>query len=388
MSVYKPKNSPYYQYDFQVGGQRFHGTTGCKNERDARSVERDQRDKAKAAVRAAKAAKGGPLTIDDAAARYWLEVGERHANSKTTWTDLGRLVDYFGPAKLLVDINDDEVAKLVQWRSAQPLWGKAETKDGNPMRLVTPSTVNRSTTLVLKKIFTRAKRTWRHTFPVEPNWRDHFLAEPKERIRELHTGESAALRLATRNDYTPIFEFARATGLRLDECLLRWPEVDWATGWITTTGKGGRTVRTAITSVVRTILLPLRSHDTEWVFTYQAKRARKADASYKGDGQTRERGKRYPITYEGLKSQWKRIRQTAGVADFRFHDFRHDVGTKLLRATGNLKTVQKALNHKDIKTTARYAHVLDEEVAEAMEALQKQGSKSRKKSRRARTKAA
>jgi hypothetical protein len=38
------------------------------------------------------------------------------------------------------------------------------------------ATVNRSTTLVLKKIFTRAKRTWRNTFPVEPNWNDHFLA--------------------------------------------------------------------------------------------------------------------------------------------------------------------------------------------------------------------
>lgn len=94
MSVYKPKNSPYYQFDFQVSGQRFHGSTGCKNERDARAVERDQREKAKAAVKAAKASGGGPLTIDDAAARYWREVGERHANADTTWTDLGRLVDY------------------------------------------------------------------------------------------------------------------------------------------------------------------------------------------------------------------------------------------------------------------------------------------------------
>ena len=41
--------------------------------------------------------------------------------------------------------------------------------------------------------------------------------------------------------------------------------------------------------------------------------------------------------------------------DFRFHDIRHDVGTKLLRATGNLKLVQKALGHANLKTTARYA---------------------------------
>lgn len=387
MSVYKPKNSPYYQYDFQVGGQRFYGTTGCTNEREARGVERQQREKAKAAVKAARVAGGGPLTIDDAAARYWREVGERHANAATTWTDLGRLVDYFGPHKLMTDITDDDVAKLVQWRRSQPAWGRSTTKDGEPMKLVSAATVNRSTTLVLKKMFTRAKRTWRYSFPMEPHWRDHWLAEPKERVRELRSDESAALRLATRNDYTPVFEFARATGLRLDECLLRWSEVDWATGWITKPGKGGRMVKTAITSTVREILLPLRGHDKDWVFTYEAKRARKEDAAYKGDGAPRERGKRYPITYSGLKSQWKRIRKAAGVKDFRFHDFRHDVGTKLLRATGNLKTVQKALSHADIKTTARYAHVLDEEVADAMDALQKQDMKSRKKSRSGQRKA-
>jgi Phage integrase family len=51
----------------------------------------------------------------------------------------------------------------------------------------------------------------------------------------------------------------------------------------------------------------------------------------------------------------------------RFHDIRHDVGTKLLRDTGNLKLVRRALNHADIMTTTRYAHVLDEEVAEPLE---------------------
>ena len=62
---------------------------------------------------------------------------------------------------------------------------------------------------------------------------------------------------------------------------------------------------------------------------------------------------------------------------FRFHDFRHDFGTKLLRATGNLKLTQKAMNHRDIRTTLRYAHVLDAEVAEALEAVQKSRTKPR-----------
>ncbi|MDX0759569.1 tyrosine-type recombinase/integrase [Sinorhizobium medicae] len=378
MSVYKPKNSPYYHFDFQVAGVRYHGSTETANRREAEAREKIERDKAKAAAKASKNASGGPLTIAVATGRYWSEVGERHANSETTWTDINRLVDYFGPTKLLSDISDDDVAKLVQWRRAQHAWGREQTKDENPMRLVSAATVNRSTTLVLKKIFTRAKRTWKYEFPIEPSWRDHWLQEPNERVRELKATEGAAIELATRSDYQPIFDFVRATGLRLEECILRWSEVDWQTGWITKTGKGGRMVKTAITSTVRDILLPLRGHHPEFVFTYQAARTRTGKASYKGDGEGRKKGDRYPITYSGLKTQWKRIRAKAKVEDFRFHDFRHDLATKLLRKTGNLKTVQKALSHADIKTTTRYAHVLDEEVAEALESLSRSKRAQRK----------
>jgi site-specific recombinase XerD len=41
------------------------------------------------------------------------------------------------------------------------------------------------------------------------------------------------------------------------------------------------------------------------------------------------------------------------------------------------------LNHADIATTTRYAHVLDTEVAEAMEAVQKSRRKSRSGARKA-----
>jgi integrase len=71
------------------------------------------------------------------------------------------------------------------------------------------------------------------------------------------------------------------------------------------------------------------------------------------------------------------MRVKAGVTDFRFHDYRRDFGTKLLRDSGNLKLVQKAMNHRDIKSTLRYAHVLDEDVASAVEAVAKSREKSR-----------
>ena len=61
----------------------------------------------------------------------------------------------------------------------------------------------------------------------------------------------------------------------------------------------------------------------------------------------------------------------------------HDLATKLLRKTGNLKPVQKALNHADIKSTLRYAHVLDGEVADAIELVAKYRIKPRTKLRKA-----
>jgi len=82
--------------------------------------------------------------------------------------------------------------------------------------------------------------------------------------------------------------------------------------------------------------------------------------------------------YNALKTTWKRLRAAAKVDDFRFHDKRHDLATKLLRKTGNLKLVQTALNHRNIKTTLKYAHVLDDEVAAGLQQVQKSRRSVRK----------
>ena len=151
------------------------------------------------------------------------------------------------------------------------------------------------------------------------------------------------------------------------ECLLKWSEVDWAARQIRKPGKGGRLVTAPITPTIREILWPLHGHHPEHVFTYVAGRTARA-----------REGERYPLTYSGVKITWRRLRKRAGVTGFRFHDFRHDLGTKLLRETGNLKLVQRALNHADLKTTTRYAHVLDSEVADAMERVAELRNKPRK----------
>ena len=221
--------------------------------------------------------------------------------------------------------------------------------------LISAYTVN-DTTEQLKRLFVRAK-AWGVIFDREPEWRRYWLAEPQERVRELVGDEGERLEEATREDYAPFFAFVRASGLRQRECLLKWSEVDWGARQIWKAGKGGRLVTVPITPAIREVLWPLQGHHPEHVFTYVAQRTR--------DG--RVHGERYPLTYSGVQIAWRRLRKRAGVSGFRFHDFRHDLASKLLRQTGNLKLTQRALNHRSIKSTLRYAHVLDNEVADAMQ---------------------
>jgi integrase len=118
-------------------------------------------------------------------------------------------------------------------------------------------------------------------------------------------------------------------------------------------------VRTPLTEAVAAILEPLKGHHAESVFTYVCRRPKAGH----------RKGERLPLTYAGVKSEWQAMRKRAGVKGFRLHDVRHDFATKLLRKTGNLKLVSRALNHTDVKTTARYAHVTESDLSEALQGL-------------------
>ncbi|SDC02075.1 Site-specific recombinase XerD [Bradyrhizobium brasilense] len=370
MSVYRDKRSPYYQFDFQHAGHRFHGSTKCTTRRDAEKFEAAELEKAKALVKATRRAKTS-LLIDDVADRLWNDSAQYDAEPKATETNLARLITYFGQSKPLTEIDHKAAKDMVAWRRGQRVSrrGKRTKEQEQALPLVSNATVNRSATKVLQRLFTFAKAEGA-VFENEPKWDELLLPEPEERVRELHDHEGEAFDDAMRADYEPFFDLVRASGMRMKECVtLRWAEVNFGTRQIVRFGKGGRRVVFPITDVIRDILWPLQGQHQDFVFTYVAVYGNKKLGLV--------RGQRYRITYNGAKSAWQTLRRRAKVNDFRFHDFRHDFGTKLLRGSGNLKLVQKAMNHRDIKSTLRYAHVLDEDVAVAIEQL----AKSRKKSR-------
>ena len=266
MSVYRPAKRHTGISTSEHRGHRFHGSTKCTTRREAEKIEVAEREKAKAHVAAVTAAKTS-LRLDDVADRYWLEIGQHHAGADTTEHRLALLVEFLGPGNVLTDITGDDVAKLVAWRR-----GHRVRKTGP---LISAFTVNH-TTEQLKKLFTRAK-AWGVRFQHEPRWRDHWLKVPSERVRELADDEAARLDAALRDDYRPFFEFAHASGLRLNECLLRWSEVDWNARKIRKLGKGDKPVTAHITSSIRDVLWPLRGHHPVFVFTYIAQRIGKGE---------------------------------------------------------------------------------------------------------------
>ena len=263
-----------------------------------------------------------------------------------------RLIEFFGKDKLITEITGDDVAKLVAWRR-----GHRIERGGKIGALVGPFTVNDTTEKLQEAVhpgedFGRALRSRAGM--------EGALAEGAARAQtRVGRRRAAAARSGDARRLCAVLRLRpcdRAQAQRMPVALERG---QLGERQIVKIGKGGNHVTTPITSAVREILWPLRGHHPEFVFTFVAARTLKGRGLVKGE--------RYPISYQGVKTAWRRLRADAGVTTFRFHDFRHNVGTKLLRETGNLKLVQRALNHADLKTTARYAHVFDEDVAAALE---------------------
>lgn len=70
-----------------------------------------------------------------------------------------------------------------------------------------------------------------------------------------------------------------------------------------------------------------------------------------------------------IKRAWNTAKRKVGIKNFRFHDLRHTVATRLVNAGVPLPTVQKVMTHSDITTTMRYVHTPSEEMFKAMEVL-------------------
>lgn len=352
MTVYKPKGKPHYHYDFQFRGRRYYGSTGCEGKRAAEAVERRERQRA-----ALPEMQRPPITIDQAASLY-----QDRAELLPSWPTikylLKELVDGLGPNKLLSEITQRELQIFF-----------AKRRDGR-----SSASVNRE--------IENARAVWRRAHGTKydigemPDWKMLTLKVPKKPPRELELLEENKLLLAMRNDVADAVDFLLKSGWRRGEVLgLQWADVSIPRKVAITRIKGGDYVsRPLTTALVEIIARQPQCRDASgeiipFVFTYVCQKSR-------GD---RRKGVRYPLTPTALRKPFHEARAAAGVDNFRIHDLRHTRGTRIVRATGSLAAAKEALKHKRIETTLRYAHVLDDDVRNALEASESRHSPDRKK---------
>lgn len=64
--------------------------------------------------------------------------------------------------------------------------------------------------------------------------------------------------------------------------------------------------------------------------------------------------------YVGTPKVWRRIRADAGLPNVRLHDLRHSYASIAAAGGQSLQLIGKLLGHRDVKTTAQYAHLADD----------------------------
>lgn len=226
-------------------------------------------------------------------------------------------------------------------------------------RGLAPSTCNRALFL-LKYIFSCARR-W--GFIAESPAKD-VSALPEREFRERYLSEKEACQLLDVLLEEKDQQAAHAirlllfTGARKSEILAaRWENVDVERRLLTVPlSKSGKARHIPLSDAALQVLadLPQRS---EWLFPSPRK-----------DGH---------IT--SVFIVWDRVRTKAGLQDVRLHDLRHSFASFLVNGGFSLYEVQKILGHHNPKVTARYAHLTQESLLMAANAVGKRIEKEKRR---------
>lgn len=357
MSVYRPKKSPFWHYDFWCGGVRFSGSTGTASRPAAVEIEKAEKLRARHAREHERLA--DKAEIARVWKRFWEEKGKHDSDPDTTLfrmenvrKGLTGILGSRGRGPVIGAIDEDVVAEYVARRRGEP---------NAKGRMPSPASINRELQ-ILRRILRRSEKVWK-LGNAGLAWNDLLLPEADERIVTMGELREAELLAAMREDYRAAARFLILSGLRRGNVLPLKPEaVDFEQGVITLMQKsrkpGGKQHLLPITQAMRVVIANEIGRHPDAVFTYRARACR--------DG--RARGARYPIMPGTFYAELKRAGKAIGWPDLRVHDLRHVAGTRTLAATGNLRAAQAQLGHSRISTTTKYAHILLDATRAAMEA--------------------
>lgn len=216
----------------------------------------------------------------------------------------------------------------------------------------TAPTVNRYLAAI-SACFREAMREW-HWIEQSPMPAVSRGKESAGVVRYLSDAERDRLLVACRAHEArwlhPLVLLALTTGARKGELLrLKWQDVDFVRGAITlhiTKNHERRTV-----PVAGSALTALR----EWAKV----RRIDTDLVFPGPGQ----GQLY------IETIWRAVRETAGIADFRFHDLRHSAASYLAMSGATAPEIAAVLGHKTLQMVKRYSHIGEQHTAAVMQRM-------------------
>lgn len=273
-------------------------------------------------------------TVADLATRFLAEHAEVHCKPRTVENYRWAL------EKLVIPELGNLGFEAVQRRHAQALHYKMRDK---------PSAANRAV-VVAHTMFAWAKRWGLHRGGSNP-FEDvpKYKSLPRQRYLSREEFERLGRVLDACEADGSIWPYAIAairllalTGCRHREITsLRWKDVDFKAGEIRLRdSKTGARLVPLTPTVAQLLRRVPRVCGNPWVIVGRA-----------------------PGTHLScVTEQWLRLRGRAGLEDVRIHDLRHSWASRALALGESLTMIGNMLGHRSVETTARYAHLMREEI--------------------------
>lgn len=174
-------------------------------------------------------------------------------------------------------------------------------------------------------------------FPVK-NYKVRYLSEDEEKKLFKHLPE----------EIKPIVITALNTGLRKQNILdLKWDDINFDFGYIEILeNKGNKHIKIPMTETLKMMFKGMK-HESEYIFL---------------NPQTKK-------PYKDFRRLWNKAKENAGIENFRFHDLRHTVATRLAKNNIPITTIKEILSHSDVSTTMRYSHAVSSDETKAIDVL-------------------
>jgi integrase len=347
----KRKGSPFYHYDFTVGGMRFRGSCETDDFETAKTIAASLRREAALNQHLKRKPR---LTLDAACAKYWKEHGQHLA---TSWSVVhphcNQLIDFFGKSMFIDEIDDAQINRLI-----------GHLQSGTPRP--DPATVNRKLD-TLSAVLSRAARRW----GVEPSpatVSSHKLRVAEARTRWITPAQADKLIAASADHLKPIIRCALLTGLRLSNITgLTWEQVDLDAGIVRVRVKsklpGRKLLEIPISNEFRRLLDEQANHLVD------ANKKVGAIFLRRFKGRENKPSVRAAEPLVQVRKSFATACKNAGITDFRFHDLRHTAASWMIQRGVPLDVVQKILGHFHISQTQKYAHRQAADIAAGLNAL-------------------